>query len=121
MALNLLERRVRSGRPPHDTGDREKMESNIISLEKGRRLKKLKDQEKVFKTYLEKLQQEELQYEANYIINKVNEENLSDEFLLKSALLMDELARRVEATQMANTITKFSENLRRKFEDSIRL
>ena len=33
---------------------------------------------------------------------------------------MDELAKRVEATQMANTIAKFSENLRKKFEDSIR-
>lgn len=92
------------------------MDSKVISLDKQRRLKKLKEKEEVFKSYLSKLKQEELQYEANYIINKVNEENLSDEFLLKSALLMDELAKRVEATHMANTINKFSANLRSKFE-----
>ena len=95
------------------------MESNIISMEKQRKLRELKKQEKAFKTYLTKLKQEELQYEANYIINKVNENNLSDEFLLKSALLMDELAKRVDATQMANTIYKFSQNLREKFETQV--
>lgn len=90
------------------------MDSKVISLDNQRRLKKLKEKEVVFKSYLSKLKQEELQYEANYIINKVNEENLSEEFLLKSALLMDELAKRVEATKMANTINKFSANLREK-------
>ncbi len=90
------------------------MDNNVISLDQTRKLKNLKEKEKFFKSYLSKLKQEELQYEANYIINKVNEDNLSDEFLLKSALLMDELAKRVSATSMANTINKFSENLRAK-------
>jgi hypothetical protein len=93
------------------------MDSKVISLDNQRRLKKLKEKEMVFKSYLTNLKQEELQYEANYIINKVNEENLSEEFLLKSALLMDELAKRVEATKMANTINKFSANLRDKINN----
>ena len=95
------------------------METKVISLDQKRRLKNLKQKEKQFKSYLTKLKQEELQYEANYIINKVHEENLSEEFLLKSALLMDELAKRVEATHMANTINKFSENLRAKLDPKL--
>lgn len=101
------------------TGELSHMDNNVISLDQKRKLKDLKQKEKFFKTYLGKLKQEELQYEANYIMNKVNEENLSEEFLLKSALLMDELAKRVSATDMANTINKFSENLRAKLEPDI--
>jgi hypothetical protein len=93
------------------------MNSKVISIDQKRRLKKLKEKEQVFKSYLSKLKQEDLQYEANYIINKVNDENLSEEFLLKSALLMDELAIRVDATHMANTINKFSANIRSKMDN----
>lgn len=95
------------------------MSSKIVSLEKQRRLKELKRQEANFKVYLSKLKQEELQYEANYIMNKVNEEDLSEEFLLKSALLMDELAKRMDANKMANTINLFSKNLRDRLNDKI--
>jgi len=92
------------------------MDSNIISIDQQRRLKKLKEKEQVFKSYISKLKQSDLQFEANYIINKVNDEDLSQEFLLKSALLMEELAKRVDATQMSNTINKFSANLRSKMD-----
>ncbi len=92
------------------------MESNVVSLDQKRRVKILKNQENNFKHYLTRLKQEELQYEANFIINKINEENLSDEFLLKSALLMDELAKRIETSNMANTIQSFSNNLRAKLK-----
>jgi hypothetical protein len=92
------------------------MESNVVSLEAKRRLRELKKTERVFKSYLSKLKQEELQYEANYIINRVNDASLSEEFLLKSALIMDELALRVEAQSMSSTISKFSENLKNKME-----
>lgn len=98
---------------------REHMSSKIISLDKQRRLKDLKRQEEATKSYLSKLKQEELQYEANYIMNKVNEEDLSDEFLLKSALLMDELAKRMDANQMANTINNFSKNLKKRLDENI--
>lgn len=93
------------------------MESNVVSIEQKRRLKKLKEKESTFKSYLSKLKQEQLQYEANYIINKVHEDDLSDEFLLKSALIMDELAKRVDAKQMSNTINKYSENIREKLNN----
>lgn len=95
------------------------MSSKIISLDKQRRLKDLKRQEEAIKSYLSKLKQEELQYEANYIMNKVNEEDLSDEFLLRSALLMDELAKRMDANHMANTINVFSKNLKKRLDDKI--
>lgn len=89
-------------------------ESNVVSLSERRKLKKLKATEKEFKSYLKSLKQDQLQTEANYIIEKVNEDNLSDEFLLKSALLMDELAMRINVDNMANTINKFATNLRSK-------
>ena len=92
------------------------MNSNVVSIDQRRRLKKLKEKESIFKSYLSKLKQDELQFEANYIINKVNESDLSEEFLLKSALIMDELAQRVGATKMSNTIDKYSENIRSKIK-----
>lgn len=95
------------------------MDSKIFSLDQHRELKQLKLKEAQFKGYLSALKQEELQYEANYIINKINDENLSQEFILKSALLMDELAKRVTATQMANTINKFADNLKAKLEPTL--
>jgi len=95
------------------------MESNVVSIEQKRRLKKLKEKESTFKSYLSKLKQEELQYEANYIMNKVNEDELSEEFLLRGALLMDELAKRMDANKMANTINLFSQNLRKRLDDKI--
>tara|TARA_Y100000768_G_scaffold388884_1_gene388277 strand:- start:6862 stop:7161 length:300 start_codon:yes stop_codon:yes gene_type:complete len=90
------------------------LDSNVISLNERRKLKELKETEKEFKGYLKSLKQDQLQFEANYIIEKINEENLSDEFLLKSALLMDELAMRINVENMANTINKFALNLRSK-------
>ena len=57
------------------------MSSKVVSLDKQRRLKELKHKEEMIKGYLSKLKQEELQYEANYIMNKVNEDELSEEFL----------------------------------------
>lgn len=93
------------------------MESNVVSIGQRRKLKQLKEKESIFKSYLSKLKQEELQYEANYIINKVNESDLSEEFLLKSALVMDELAKRVDANKMSNTISKYSDNIKKKMQN----
>ena len=95
------------------------MSSKVVSLDKQRRLKELKHKEEMIKGYLSKLKQEELQYEANYIMNKVNEDELSEEFLLRGALLMDELAKRMDANKMANTINLFSQNLRKRLDDKI--
>ena len=92
------------------------MKSKVISFVERKKLRDLKTKEKQFKAYLSSLKQDQLQTEANYIINKINEENLSDEFLLKSALLMDELATRVNVSNMSHTISKFSKNLRSKMK-----
>lgn len=119
MACYLLLKRERRNHEDSESilGERESMSTKIISLDKQRRLKELKRQESVIKGYLSKLKQEELQYEANYIMNKVNEEELSEEFLLRGALLMDELAKRMDANKMANTINLFSQNLRKRLDD----
>ncbi len=95
------------------------MESKIISFSERRKLRDLKIKEKQFKTYLSSLKKDQLQIEANYIINKVNEHDLTDEFLLKSALLMDELANRVTINNMSHTISKFSKNLRSKMSADV--
>lgn len=95
------------------------MNSNIVSMAERKKLRDLKTKEKQFKSYLSSLQQDQLQIEANYIINKINEENLTDEFLLKSALLMDELATRVNVTNMSHTIENFSKNIRSKMKSDL--
>lgn len=97
------------------------MNSNIVSIVERKKLKDLKVKEKQFKSYLSSLKQDQLQIEANYIINKINEENLTDEFLLKGALLMDELATRVSVSKMSHTITKFSKNIRSKMKNELLL
>lgn len=97
------------------------MNSNIVSIAERKKLKDLKIKEKQFKSYLSSLKQDQLQIEANYIINKINEENLTDEFLLKGALLMDELATRVNVSNMSHTITKFSKNIRSKMSNELLL
>jgi len=92
------------------------MGSKIISFIEKKKLKELKAKEVKFKSYLSSLKQDQLQTEANYIINKIKDENLSDEFLLRSALLMDELAIRVDTVNISHTIQKFSKNLRSKMK-----
>ena len=97
------------------------MDSNIVSIAERKKLKDLKVKEKQFKSYLSSLQQDQLQIEANYIINKINEDNLTDEFLLRGALLMDELATRVNVSNMSHTITNFSKNIRSKMKNELLL
>lgn len=97
------------------------MESNIVSIAERKKLKDLKVKERQFKSYLSSLKQDQLQIEANYIINKINEENLTDEFLLRGALLMDELATRVNVSNMSHTITNFSKNIRSKMKSEFLL
>lgn len=94
--------------------------TNIIELDAQRRKLELKKKEAQFKTYLSSLKQEQLQTEANYLLNKVSDnedDQLNEEYLLKSALLMDELAKRISADNMSHTINKFAENIREKLED----
>ncbi len=92
---------------------------NIVSLEKTRELRSLKQTETKFMSYLNVLKQEELQYEANHIIDKITMRTSLMKFLLKSSLLMDELAKRVQASSMANTINNYSKNLRVKLDQRL--
>lgn len=89
--------------------------SNVVDLEQQRRKAALKKTELSFKSYLSSLKQEQLQTEANFLLNQFSDE-YNEDYLLKSALLMDELAKRVSATNMSHTINKYAQNLREKLE-----
>ncbi len=89
--------------------------SNVVDLQQQRKKAALKKTEHNFKAYLSSLKQEQLQTEANFLLNQFSDE-YSEDYLLKSALLMDELAKRVSATNMSHTINKYAQNLREKLE-----
>lgn len=89
------------------------VDANVIDLGQAREKLALKQKEEQFKKYLGSLKQEQLQYEANYLMNKAGSD-LDQETLLKSALLMEELARRVSANKMSDTISSYAEELRKK-------
>jgi hypothetical protein len=95
------------------------VDANVIDLGQAREKLALKQKEEQFKKYLSSLKQEQLQYEANYLMNKAGTD-LDQETLLKSALLMEELAKRVSAnsaTKMSDTISSYAEELRKKTEE----
>jgi hypothetical protein len=89
--------------------------SNVVDLEQQRKKVALKRTEVTFKTYLSSLKQEQLQTEANFLLNQFSDE-YNEDYLLKSALLVDELAKRVSATNMSHTINKYAQNLRDKLK-----
>ncbi len=90
-------------------------QSNVVDLQARRKKIELKKTEAQFKNYLSSLKQEQLQTEANYLLNQFSDK-CDDKYLLKSALLMDELAKRVTASNMSHTINKYAENLRGKLD-----
>tara|TARA_B100001971_G_scaffold215192_1_gene259868 strand:+ start:122386 stop:122715 length:330 start_codon:yes stop_codon:yes gene_type:complete len=94
----------------------EKEMTKVVSLDELRTRKAIQEKEATFKKYLTSLKTSELQYEANYIINRVKEEDQSEDFYLKGALLMDELAGRINETGMASTIKSFAKQLKEKLE-----
>lgn len=87
-------------------------DTNVIDLTRAKAKLALKHKEEQFKKYLSSLRQDQLQTEANYILNK--SQGLDEETLMKSALLMEELAKRVSADKMSDTITGFAKDLREK-------
>jgi len=91
--------------------------TNVVEFGTLKKKQELKQKEASFKAYLSSLKQDQLQLEANYLLNKMTDD-LDDEFLLKSALLMDELAKRVSAESMSNTINQFASDIREKIDQS---
>lgn len=90
----------------------------VVSLAEKREEIYFKRKEGEFKSYLGKLKIGELRHEANYIIERMKDENLDDEFLLKGAMLMEELANRVNEQSMSEQISTFADNLKSKVDDS---
>ncbi len=93
--------------------------AEIFSFNEFRDKKFLKEEEKQFKKYLGSLKQEELQYEADYILEHMDNPSVSEDFLLKSALLMEELAQRVNSSQLSDRITKYSSQIREKMNGNV--
>ncbi len=89
----------------------------VVSLAEKREEIYFKRKESEFKSYLGKLKIGELRHEANYIIERMKEENLDDEFLLKGAMLMEELANRVNEKSMSDQISTFAYNLKSKVDE----
>lgn len=86
----------------------------VVSIAQKRAEFQFRQKENEFKNYLSKLKLNELRHEANYIIERAGEEDLGDEFLLKGALLMEELARRIEGDKMAGQVAQFADTLKEK-------
>lgn len=84
----------------------------VVSLESLRNKRTVKEKEEQFKTYLRSLKKDQLQSEANFLVEKMEQEKVNDDILLKSALLMDELARRVSFENMSDTISQFATDIR---------
>ena len=95
----------------------EKEMTKVVSLDELRARKEIQEKESTFKKYLTGLKTSELQYEANYIINRVKDEDQTEDFYLKGALLMDELAGRINEVSMSQTIEKFAKELKSKLKD----
>ncbi len=91
------------------------MKNNVIGMESAKSEIEAKRKEITFKNYLSSLKQEELQTEANFIMNSMGED-VSPEILKKSALLMDELAKRVSVDSMSSSINNFANSLRNQVE-----
>jgi len=92
------------------------MSKNVVDLQTAREKAQLKKTEQGFKSYLSSLKQEQLQTEANFLLNQFSDD-CNEEYLLKSALLMDELAKRVSASNMSHTINKYADNIREKIDN----
>lgn len=116
MAYNLLHKLRANTSHLMELETGEKM-TKVISIEDLRKKKEIESKQKHFKLYLSKLKTNELQYEANFIINRIKDEDQGIDFYLKGALLMDELALRIEQEGMATTIRNFSKKLKDKLRE----
>ncbi len=88
----------------------------VVSLEEKRAEFLFKKKEGEFKKYLTGLKLDELRHEANFIIERMSEEELENEFLLKGAMLMEELASRIEGDRMSERISLFAEGLKKRMK-----
>lgn len=88
---------------------------DVVSIEDARKLRYLKDKEKEFKDYLKTLKQDQLQNEVNFLLSKIDSSS-NQEYILKSAMLLDEIASRVNVDSMSISINQFANEVRTKLE-----
>ena len=88
---------------------------DVVSIEDARRIRNLKDKEKEFKEYLKTLKQDQLQSEVDFLLSNIDSSN-NQEYILKSAMFLDELATRVNVNSMSISINQFASEVRSKLE-----
>jgi preprotein translocase subunit SecA len=67
-----------------------------------------------FESYLRSLSQDQLEYEAMFLIEKIQNDQLGDKELNQSYLLLKELAKRVDNENLKELIEAFADNLKQK-------
>ena len=87
---------------------------NVISIEKLRKDKDRRMEQSQFQGYLKSLPQDQLQFEADFLINQIENEGATEKLLTRVALLMEELATRVNGERMSSVINEFAGNIRNK-------
>lgn len=90
--------------------------AQVFSIKSHREKKEQDLKEQSFKCYLNSLKQDQLQHEAIYLMNKFQNEHMTNETLRMSAMLMEELAKRVDVISMKESIKNFAFNIRNKIE-----
>jgi hypothetical protein len=90
--------------------------NKVISLEKKREELEFKKKELNLKKYLESLKTNELQYEANDIIDQLNNGPVNNDDIFKGAVLMEEFAKRIDTKQMSEQVTSYANGLKTRLE-----
>lgn len=86
----------------------------VISIEQLRADKTRREEQVEFQGYLKSLPQDQLQFEADFLIGQIEKEGASEKLLTRIALLMEELASRVNGERMTSMIHEFADNVRNK-------
>lgn len=89
---------------------------DVVSLEDARKLRQFKSKETGFKAYLKTLKEGQLQHEINYLLDQIDHSENKQEYILKCAMLLDELATRVDNKHMTLSINQFAQEVRSKLD-----
>jgi hypothetical protein len=85
-------------------------DARILDLANFKELKESRD----FENYLRSLTQEQLEYEAMFLIEKIQNDQIGATEIKQSCLLLSELAKRVDNANLKELIEAFADNLRQK-------
>lgn len=90
---------------------------NVVSLADLKHRRARREREESFRNYLGSLNDDQLHIEATHYMQTIQNDTMDDEDLRRIALLMDELAARVEVDSMTKSIQDFANNIRFQLDD----